>query len=198
MDKVYVVSAVRTAVGRSKAGSAIAHVRPDDLGAAAIAEAVKRSGVPADRIDDCIMGCAFPEAESGMNVGRIAVQAAGLPDSVSGETINRFCSSGLEAMATAAAKIEVGMIDCAIAGGLESMSIIPLGGNKLVPNPTLTKTHPRAYSAMGTCADNVARDFNITREECDKWAVRSNQRAVAAIAAGKFMDEIVPLTVPGP
>ena len=198
MDNVYIVSAVRTAVGRSKAGSAIAHVRPDDLGAAVIAEAVKRSGVPAERIDDCIMGCAFPEAESGMNVGRVALQTAGLPDTISGVTINRFCSSGLETMATAAAKIEVGMIDCAIAGGLESMSIIPMGGNKLVPNPTLTKTNPRAYSGMGLCADNVARDFNITREECDKWAVRSNERAVAAIAAGKFKDEIVPLTVPGP
>ena len=197
MDNVYIVSAVRTAVGRSKAGSAIAHVRPDDLGAAVIAEAVKRSGVPADRIDDCIMGCAFPEAESGMNVGRIALQASGLPDSISGETINRFCSSGLEAMATAAAKIEVGMLDCAIAGGLESMSIIPIGGNKLLPNPKLTKDRPRAYSGMGLCADNVAKDFKITREECDQWALRSNQRAVAAIAAGKFKDEIVPLTVTG-
>ncbi len=198
MENVYVVSAVRTAVGRSKAGSAIAHVRPDDLGAAAIREAVKRSGIPAERIGDCIMGCAFPEAEAGMNVGRIAQLAAGLPDTVPGETVNRFCSSGLDVMAIAGAKIEIKMIECAVAGGLESMSIIPIGGNKTCPNPGLTKTMPRAYTGMGQCADNVARDFGITREECDRWALRSHQRAVAAIEKGLFKDEIVPLEVTGP
>ena len=149
MDNVYVVSAVRTAVGRSRAGSAIAHVRPDDLAAAAIKAAVERSGVPAERLQDCVMGCAFPEAESGMNVGRMAMLTAGLPDTISGETINRFCSSGLETMATVGAKIQCGMLDVAIAGGCESMSIIPMGGNKLVPNPTLVNSNPRAYTGYG-------------------------------------------------
>ncbi len=195
MENVYLVSAVRTAVGRSKAGSAIAHVRPDDLAAAAIKEAVKRSGVPAERLQDCVIGCAFPEAESGMNVGRMALLAAGLPDTISGETMNRFCSSGLETMATVGAKIECGMLDAAIAGGTESMSIIPMGGNKLLPNPSLVESNPRAYTSMGQCADNVANDFNITRQECDEWAVRSNRLASEAIAKGLFKDEIVPITV---
>ena len=198
MDNVYVVSAARTAVGRSKAGSAIAHVRPDDLAAAAIKEAVKRSGVPAERLQDCVIGCAFPEAESGMNVGRMALLTAGLPDTISGVTMNRFCSSGLETMATAGAKIQCGMLDVAIAGGTESMSIIPMGGNKLLPNPALVKSNPRAYTGMGQCADNVAKDFNITREECDEWAVRSNKLASEAIANGTFKDQIVPLEVMGP
>lgn len=198
MEKAYIVSAVRTAIGKSKAGSAIAHVRPDDLGAVVIREAVRRSGVPAERIGDCVIGCAFPEAEAGMNVGRIAQLAAGLPDTVPGETVNRFCSSGLEAMATAGLKIEAGMLDAAVAGGLESMSLIPLGGNKTCPNPGLTKTNPRAYTGMGQCADNVARDFGFTREECDAWALRSNQRAAAAIEKGLFKEEIVPLEVTGP
>ena len=198
MDNVYVVSAVRTAVGRSKAGSAIAHVRPDDLAAAAIKEAVNRSGVAAERLQDCVIGCAFPEAESGMNVGRMAMLGAGLPDTIPGETINRFCSSGLETMATVGAKIQCGMLDVAIAGGTESMSIIPMGGNKLLPNPDLVKTNPRAYTSMGQCADNVANDFNITREECDEWAVRSNKLASEAIEKGYFKDQIVPLDVVGP
>ncbi len=198
MENVYVVSAVRTAVGRSKAGSAIAHVRPDDLAAAAIREAVKRSGIPAERIQDCVIGCAFPEAESGMNVGRMALLAAGLPDTICGETINRFCSSSLETMATAGAKIECGMLDVAIAGGTESMSVIPMGGNKLMPNPSLVKSNPRSYTGMGQCADNVGNDFNITREECDKWAVMSHQRATEAIAKGYFKDQIVPLEVKAP
>lgn len=198
MDKVYVVSAVRTAVGKSKAGSAIAHVRPDDMGAAAVREAVKRSGIPAVRMQDVVIGSAFPEAESGMNVGRIIALAAGLPDTVPGETINRFCSSGLETMATLAAKIEVGMLECGVAGGAESMSLIPMGGNKTCPNPSLVRNNPRAYTGMGQCADNVAKDFGISREDCDKWAVQSNQRAAEAIKTGKFKDQIVPLEVMGP
>ncbi len=195
MENVYVVSAVRTAVGRSKAGSAIAHVRPDDLAAAAIREAVKRSGVPVEKIQDCVIGCAFPEAESGMNVGRLALLIAGLPDTIPGETVNRFCSSGLEAMATAGAKIECGMLDVAIAGGTESMSVIPMGGNKLMPNPSLVKNNPRSYTGMGQCADNVGNDYKITREECDQWAVMSHQRAIEAISKGYFKDQIVPLEV---
>ncbi len=198
MEKAYVISAVRTAVGKSKTGSAIAHVRPDDLGAAAIAEAFKRAGIPAERIGDCVMGCAFPEAEAGMNTGRIALLAAGLPDTIPGETVNRFCSSGLEAMNTAAMRLELGIYDAAIAGGLESMSVIPIGGNKTCPHPGLTKTNPRAYTGMGQCSDNVAKDFGITREECDRWAARSHERAIAAIEKGLFKEEIVPLEVKGP
>lgn len=198
MDKVYIVAAVRTAVGKSKKGSAIAHVRPDDMAAVVIKEVVKRSGVPAERIQDCVMGCAFPEAEAGMNVARIAVLAAGLPDTVPGETVNRFCSSGLESMASVGAKIEIGMLECAIAGGVESMSVIPMGGNKTCPNPSLVKNNPRAYTGMGQCADNVANDFNITREECDQLGLRSNQLASKAIQEGKFKAQIVPLEVKGP
>jgi acetyl-CoA acyltransferase len=195
MDKAYVVAAVRTAVGKSRKGSAIAHVRPDDLGAAVLKEVVKRSGIPAERLQDCIMGSAFPEAEAGMNVGRIALMAAGLPDTIPGETVNRFCSSGLDTMAILSAKIEAGLLDCGIAGGLESMSVIPMGGNKTCPNPTLVKNNPRAYTSMGQCADNVANEYGITREECDQWALRSNQLAAKAIKEGKFKDEIVPLEV---
>ncbi len=198
MDKVYVVSVVRTAVGKSRWGSAITHVRPDDMGAAVVKEAVKRSGVPADRIQDLVLGCAFPEAESGMNVGRIVALAAGLPDTVCGVTVNRFCSSGLETMAIVGAKIEAGLLDCAIAGGIESMSLIPMGGNKLLPNPWLVKNYPEAYTSMGQCADNVAKDFGISREECDQWGYQSNMRAVAAITEGRFKEEIVPLEVKGP
>ncbi|MBP8130016.1 MAG: thiolase family protein [Candidatus Hydrogenedentes bacterium] len=197
MDKVYVISAVRTAVGKSKAGSAIAHVRPDDMGAVVVREVVKRSGIPADRMQDVAIGSAFPEAESGMNVGRIIALAAGLPDTVPGVTTNRFCSSGLETMASLGAKIEVGMLECGVAGGTESMSLIPMGGNKTCPNPSLVRNNPRAYTGMGQCADNVAKDFNITREECDNWAYQSNMRAVAAIKAGKFKEQIIPLEVKG-
>ncbi len=197
MEKAYIVAACRTAVGKSKKGSAIAHVRPDDLLAAVLKEVVKRSGIPAERFQDCIIGCAFPEAEAGMNVGRIGLLIAGLPDTISGETVNRFCSSGLDTMAILSSKIECDMIDVGIAGGVESMSIIPMGGNKTCPNPRLIRENPRAYTSMGQCADNVANDFGITREECDQWALRSNQLAVKAIQEGKFKEEIVPLEVKG-
>ncbi len=194
MDNVYVVSAVRTAVGKSKRGT-LAQTRPDDLAAIAIKGAVEKSGVDPSEIQDVVLGCAFPEGEQGMNVARIAVFRAGLPETVSGVTLNRFCSSGLEAMVTAAAKIEAGLLDVAVAGGVESMSMIPMGGGKPSPNPTLTIENPAVYIGMGNCGDNVSRDFGITREDADKWALRSNQRAAAAIAAGKFKDEIVPVLV---
>lgn len=196
MDNVYVVSAVRTAVGKSKRG-VLAQTRPDDLAAIAIKGAVEKAGIDPKEIDDVVLGCAFPEAEQGMNVARIAVFRAGLPETVSGVTLNRFCSSGLEAMVTAAAKIEAGLIDVAVAGGVESMSLIPMGGGKPSPNPDLTVSNPAVYIGMGNCGDNVAKDFGITREDADKWALRSNQRAGAAIAAGKFKDEIVPVEVDG-
>ncbi|HPU96990.1 MAG TPA: thiolase family protein [Candidatus Hydrogenedentes bacterium] len=197
MENAYVVSIVRTPVGRSKNG-VISHLRPDDMAAVAIRAAAERSGVPFERFQDCVIGCAFPEAESGMNVGRIALLASGLPDTIPGETINRYCSSGLETMATVGAKIDAGLLDVAIAGGTESMSLIPMGGNKPLPNPKLTRENPRAYTSMGQCADNVARDFKITREECDRWAYRSHMRAIAAIKEGRFKDEIVPFEVEKP
>jgi acetyl-CoA acyltransferase len=197
MKNVFIVAAKRTAVGRAKKG-ALVNVRPDDMAAAAIKGAVEASGLPADKIDDVVVGCAFPEAEQGMNVARIALLRAGLPDTVPGLTINRFCSSGTEAIAIAAAKIEAGMLDTAVAGGVESMSMIPMGGGKPSPNPTLVEERPAVYIAMGTCGDNMARDFKITREEADQWALHSNDRAIEAIKEGKFKEEIVPLSVPQP
>ncbi|HOV31930.1 MAG TPA: thiolase family protein [Candidatus Hydrogenedens sp.] len=197
MENAYIVAACRTAIGKSKKGSAIAHVRPDDLLAAVLNEVVKRSGIPAESFQDCIVGCAFPEAEAGMNVGRIGVLIAGLPDLIPGETVNRFCSSGLDTMSILSTKIECNMLDVGIAGGVESMSVIPMGGNKTCPNPRLVRNNPRAYTSMGQCADNVANDFGITREECDQWALRSNQLASKAIKEGKFKEEIVPLEVKG-
>ncbi len=158
---------------------------------------MKRSGIPAERFQDCIIGCAFPEAEAGMNVGRIGLLIAGLPDTISGETVNRFCASGLDTMAILSSKIECDMLDVGIAGGVESMSVIPMGGNKTCPNPQLIRKNPRAYTSMGQCADNVANDFGITREECDQWALRSNQLASKAIQEGKFKEEIVPIEVKG-
>ncbi len=194
MDNVYVVSAKRTAVGKAKKGT-LAHTRPDDLAAAAIKGAVDAAGVDPATVQDVVLGCATPEAEQGLNVARIALLRAGLPDTVSGMTINRFCSSGTEALAIVAAKIQAGMLDLAVAGGTESMSMIPMGGQKPSPNPTLVDEHPAVYISMGTCGDNVARDFNITREEADQWSAQSNARAVAAIKEGKFKDEIVPVEV---
>jgi len=194
MDNIYVVSAVRTAVGKANRGT-LAHTRPDDLAATAIRGAIDQSGLKPEDIQDVIMGCAFPEGEQGMNMARVALVRAGLPDSVPGETVNRFCSSGLDTMALAAAKINAGMIDIAIGGGAESMSMIPMGGMKPSPNPELVESYPQMYIAMGQCGDNMAKDFNISREECDKWALRSNQRAGAAIQEGKFKEEIVPVQV---
>ena len=191
MDNVYVVSAVRTAVGKSKRG-VLAQTRPDDLAAIAVKGAIEKAGIDPNEIQDVVLGCAFPEAEQGMNVARIAVFRAGLPETVSGVTLNRFCSSGLEAMVTAAAKIQAGLLDVAVAGGVESMSMIPMGGGKPSPNPTLTVSNPAVYIGMGNCGDNVAKDFGITREDADKWALRSNQRAGAAIAANMIKSLEVP------
>ena len=197
MNNVYVVSAKRTAVGKSGRGT-LQQTRPDDLAAAAIKAAVDAAGIDPAAIDDVVIGCATPEGEQGMNVARIALLRAGLPQSVSGLTINRFCSSGTEALAIAAAKIECGMLDVAVAGGTESMSLIGPGGNKVSPNPTLAEEMPEIFIGMGACGDNVGRDFNITREQADAWGARSQQRAAAAIAAGKFKDEIVPVEVRTP
>ncbi len=195
MRDVYVVAATRTAVGKANRGM-LAQYRPDDMAAAVIKAAIDRAGIAPEQVQDVVMGCAMPEAEQGMNMARIAVQRAGLPDSISAMTINRFCSSGLEAMAIAGAKIESGLFDIAVAGGVESMSLVPMGGNDFRPNPHLAAERPEVYIAMGHCGDNVARDFHITRESMDQWALRSHQLAVDAIDAGRFKEEIVPLQVP--
>ena len=196
MNDVYVVSAVRTAIGKAK--RTLSQVNPVQLGAIVVKEAVARAGVPGDKIEDICMGCAFPEGEQGMNMARVIGLAAGLPETVPGFTINRYCSSGLESLMLTAAKIRSGLMDVAVTGGAESMSMIPMGGVKFAPDPETVRLHPDVYIGMGNCADNVARDFNITREECDEWALRSNVRASAANAEGKFKEQIVPVPVPTP
>ncbi len=195
MREAVIVSSVRTAVGRASKGSLRA-TRPDDLAAAAIKEAIARAkGLDPKDIDDVILGCAMPEAEQGMNVARIASLRAGLPVEVSAMTINRFCSSGLQAIAIAAQRIMAGQGDVAVAGGTESMSMVPMGGNKIAPNPWLMDNYPDAYLGMGLTAENLARKYGITREQSDEFSLASHQKALAAIAAGKFKEEIVPVEV---
>ena len=194
MKDAVIVSAVRTAVGKAPKGT-LRNTRPDDLGAAAIKEAVARAGVDASLIDDVIMGCAFPEAEQGMNVARTAMIAAGLPVETSAMTVNRYCSSGLQTIALAADRIRTGGADVIVAGGLETMSMIPMGGNVVRPNPAIVDTYPDYYLNMGLTAENLARKYEITREQADEFSLASHQKAAAAIAAGKFKDEIVPLNV---
>lgn len=175
---------------------ALAHVRPDDFGAVAIRAAVERAS-PLDpaAIDDVIFGCAMPEAEQGMNVARIAALRAGLPVSVSAVTVNRFCASGLQTIAFAADRIRAGGAEVIVAGGTESMSLIPMTGNKLSPNPTLVDTYPDVYLSMGLTAEMVARKYDISREDADAFSYRSHQRALAAQQAGRFQPEIAPVTV---
>ena len=195
MREAVIVSAVRTAVGKAPKGTLRA-TRPDDLGAAAIKEAVARAkGLDAAEIEDVIIGCATPEAEQGMNVARIAALRAGLPVTVSAMTINRFCSSGLQAIALAAERILSGQGDVAIAGGAESMSMVPMGGHKISPNPWLIDHYPDTYLNMGLTAENLAKKYGLTREQADQFSLASHQKALAAIAAGKFKDEIVPIEV---
>jgi len=196
MRDVYVVSAVRTAIGKAK--RTLSQVNPVQMGMLVVKEAVKRAGVPGERIEDICFGCAFPEGEQGMNIARVVGLVAGLPETVPAFTINRYCSSGLESIMLTAAKIKTGILDVAIAGGVESMSMIPMGGVKFAPDAVAVREHPDVYIGMGNCADNVARDFNISRQECDEFALLSNQRAVAAIDAGKFKEQIVPVPVPTP
>jgi acetyl-CoA acyltransferase len=195
MREVIIASSVRTPVGRAFKGTLRA-TRPDELAAVAIKGALDR--VPQlDRkeIEDVILGCAMPEAEQGMNVARIASLRAGLPVEVSAVTINRFCSSGLQAIAMAAERIMAGGAEVMVAGGTESMSLIPMGGNKISPNPWLVDHYPDAYLSMGLTAERVAERFGITREQCDEFSFRSHQKALAAIAAGKFEEETVPVPV---
>jgi acetyl-CoA acyltransferase len=195
MKEAVIVSAVRTAVGKAPKGT-LRDTRPDDMGAAAIKEAIARvPGLETSDIDDVIMGCAMPEAEQGMNVARAAAIRAGLPVETSAMTINRFCSSGLQTIAMASDRIRTNGAQVIIAGGLESMSMIPMGGHIIRPNPTLMETYPDFYLSMGLATENVARKYEVTREQQDEFALRSHQRAVAALDADKFRDETVPLTV---
>lgn len=190
---VIVASAVRTAVGRANKGT-LKHTRPEVLAATAMVGAVERvPGLSPEMIDDVKLGCAMPEAEQGWNIARNAVFAAKFPNSVPAETINRFCSSGLQTIAHAAAAIHAGLLDVVVAGGVESMSSVPMGGNKVSVEPTLASEFPEAYISMGHTAERVAERFSVTREQQDTFAVRSQERAVAAIAAGRFKDEIVPV-----
>jgi acetyl-CoA acyltransferase len=195
MREVVLVSSVRTPVGRAFKGMLRA-TRPDELGAVAIKGALERvPQIDAKEIDDVILGCAMPEAEQGMNVARIASLRAGLPVEVSALTINRFCSSGLQAIALAAERIGSGGAEVIVAGGTESMSMIPMGGHKISPNPWLVDHYPDAYLSMGLTAERLAQRFGITREQVDEFSLSSHQKALAAIQAGKFEDETVPVPV---
>jgi acetyl-CoA acyltransferase len=202
MQDAVIVSATRTAVGKAPNGS-LRNVRPDDMAAAVIQEVLRRApGLQPGEVDDVIVGCAMPEAEQGLNVARIASLRAGVPVTASAATINRFCASGLQAIAQAAEHIMCGFSSVAIAGGTESMSLVPMGGNKVSPNPGLVDRYPDVYLSTGLVAENHAREAAVSRQEQDEFALRSHQRAVSAIEKGLFADEITPLTfsvaTPGP
>ena len=195
MREVVVVSALRTPVGRAFKGT-LRSTRPDDLAAIAMKAALERvPELDTREIEDVILGCAMPEGEQGMNVARIAALRAGLPVEVSAMTINRFCSSGLQAIAMAAERIQAGGADVIVAGGTESMSMIPMGGNKISPNPWLVDHYPDSYLSMGLTAERVAQRFGISRAQCDEFSLASHQKALAALQAGKFDDEIVAVPV---
>jgi acetyl-CoA acyltransferase len=195
MREAVIVSSVRTPIGRAFKGTLQA-TRPDELGAVAIKGALDRvPQLDSKEIEDVILGCAMPEAEQGMNVARIASLRAGVPVEASAITINRFCSSGLQAIAMAAERIMAGAAEVMVAGGTESMTMIPMGGNKISPNPWLVDHYPDAYLSMGLTAERLANRFGITREAADEFSLRSHQKAMAAIQAGKFEDEIVPVPV---
>ncbi len=195
MPEAVIVSGARTAMGRAHRGS-LRTVRPDDMAGAVVRAAVERAGgLNPGGIDDVIIGCAMPEAEQGLNVGRIAAFRAGLPETVPAQTVNRFCSSGLQTIALGAQQIMAGMGEVVVAGGTESMSMVSMSGNVYAPNPDLAETHPEVYMSMGLTAENLARQYGISREEQDEFALRSHLNAAAAIDAGKFRDQIVPLEV---
>ena len=195
MKEAVIASSVRTAVGKAYKGTLHA-TRPDDLAAIAINGAIARvPGLDPKEIEDVVLGCAMPEAEQGMNMARIASLRAGLPVECSAITINRFCSSGLQAIAMAAERVMLGNAEVVIAGGAESMSMVPMGGNKTSPNPWLMDNYPDAYLGMGLTAENLVRKYGITRQKADEFSYCSHQKALAAIAAGKFKDEIVPVEV---
>jgi acetyl-CoA acyltransferase len=195
MKDVIIAAAVRTAIGKAPRG-ALRTTRPDDLAAFAINGALERvTQLDRSEIEDVILGCAMPEAEQGLNVARVASFRAGLPVTCSAMTINRFCSSGLQAIAMAVDRIRGGGAEAIVAGGVESMSFVPMGGNKPSLNPWLVESYPGSYLSMGLTAERVAKHYGITREQMDQFALESHQKAVAAIAAGRFEDEIVPVPV---
>ncbi len=195
MNDAVIVSAVRTAIGKAPAGT-LRFTRPDEMAATVIREALARApGLDPAEIDDVILGCAMPEAEQGLNVARIASLRAGVPVSAAALTVNRFCSSGLQSIAHGAERIMAGFASVVVAGGTESMSLVPMGGHKIAPNPALVDSYPDVYLTTGLVAENHAREASVSREEQDAFALASHQKAIAAIDAGKFKDEIVPLEV---
>src|SRR3954471_17265922 len=186
MNEAVIVSAVRTPIGKAPNG-ALRTTRPDDMGATVIAEALRRApGLDPAEVEDVILGCAMPEAEQGLNVARIASLRAGVPVTASAVTVNRFCSSGLQSIASAAERIMLGFSTTIVAGGAESMSLVPMGGNKIAPNPALVDSYPDVYLTTGLVAENHSREAGVSREEQDAFALRSHERALAAIDAGRF------------
>src|SRR5690625_2442274 len=194
VKEAVIVAGARTPVGRAKRGS-LADTRPDDLAALTIKETLKRANHYDGKIDDVIIGCAMPEAEQGMNMARHIAGLAGLNHDVPGITVNRYCASGLQTIAYASEQIMLGKSDAIIAGGAESMSLIPMGGHVIKPNPTLVQEAPEYYMSMGHTAEEVAKRFNISREDQDAFAAQSHKRAIEAMKANKFKDEIVPVEV---
>ncbi len=194
MKTAYILASYRTAGCRANKGK-FKDMRPDDLAAAALSGLVERTGIDPLEIDDILLGCAFPEGEQGMNVARIAALRAGIPYQVPAQTINRFCSSGLQSIALAAERVMAGFADCVVAGGVESMTTVPMGGNKFSANPTLIADWPETFAGMGITAELVADQYGIDRKSQDLFATGSHARAAAAIDAGRFTDEIIPVQV---
>ena len=192
MANAYILAAYRTAGTKAKKGK-FKDVRPDDLAAAAIKGLMERTGVDPRELDDIIIGCAFPEAEQGMNMARVAAFKAGIPYQVPAQTVNRFCSSGLQTIASAAERIMAGFADCILAGGAESMTMIPMGGNKFSANPSLVASWPETFASMGITAELVGDKYTVSREDQDAFAAASHQKAADAIRLGKFAEEIIPV-----
>ncbi len=195
LNEAFIVASVRTPVGKAKKG-ALRNVRPEHLGAVAVTGAMARvPGLTAEHVDDVVIGCAYPEGPQGNNMARAIVQKAALPDSVPGLTVNRFCSSGIQTIAQAYNAVAMGQMDCVVAGGVESMSSVPMGGFYFAPDPEITLADPDFYSSMGITAENVADEYKVSREDQDAFAVRSHARAMDAIQSGRFADELVPVPV---
>ncbi|MCL0065514.1 acetyl-CoA C-acyltransferase [Dehalococcoidia bacterium] len=195
MREAVIVSAVRTAIGRAPKGT-LRNTRPEYTATEVVKEAIKRAkGLKSEDIDDLVIGCAFPEAEAGMNLGRVVALKAGLPHSVPGITVNRFCASGLEAIAIASQRVICGVADIVVAGGVDHMSVVPIGGNQLLPDPDLMESYPGAYISMGLTAENVAQRYGVSREDQDAFALKSQQKAVKALKEKKFAEQILPLTI---
>lgn len=194
-NSAYILTSVRTAVGKAKRGQ-LRQMRPEQMGAAVVREAVRRTpGLEPARVDDVLIGCAFPEGSQGMNVARIIAGQAGLPDSVPGATVNRFCSSGLQTIAMACQAIAAGHAGCVVAGGTESMSLVPMSGYYFQPDPETAEWRPEVYISMGNTAENLAEKFGIARQQQDRFSLQSHLRAMDAISSGRFAQEIVPLEV---